>query len=500
MQTFITAAYRTLGKTGVGLGLGLMAGLVFSILFFSAQSVRAAQSSNYQITSDSVNFVGTESAASTNYSLRDTGGEVASGGSTGVLYSISAGFRQILNLITSSSDSGGSSTSAGNGAPFASGSRAPGGNVVSFAIDTVTVAQASDALLFDIGLSRLGKVTLIWGTSPALDGGMLSSDTLRENHVFKLEHLAPNTTYYYTVKAADEQFGQVGLVNQSTKTLDVSDVINPANPNKLVAEQTSENTARISWGAPSDVDVEFVRLVRSTGFYSANPGEGVVVYEGRAAVSEDTALKSGETYYYTLFVKDVSGNFSSGAITKLRIAQSGAVVALSSGETFADVQLLSAGEVDPLFSRLTLDDFVITQNGKKVPRVQNGAIAIQGGEQFHISLDYGKVPEVLKTVAVSLIDEARPSEVFTFLLRVNADKTRFEAAVGELGRAGKFILSIAILDHKHRGLKKISGELVASAPQIDFMKWMGMHSSLWWLLGVIIAVFLYRKIRPTFSP
>jgi len=52
-------------------------------------------SPNYQIESDSINIGGLDVSTSTNYSLKDTIGEVATGNSTSTSYNLYAGYRQM---------------------------------------------------------------------------------------------------------------------------------------------------------------------------------------------------------------------------------------------------------------------------------------------------------------------------------------------------------------------------------------------------------------------
>jgi len=63
------------------------------------------QSPNYQIESDSINTGGIDVSTSTNYSLKDTIGEVATGNATSTSYNLYAGYRQMDE--TSISISGG---------------------------------------------------------------------------------------------------------------------------------------------------------------------------------------------------------------------------------------------------------------------------------------------------------------------------------------------------------------------------------------------------------
>ena len=65
------------------------------------------QSANYKIEKDSINFGGTDDGQSATYKLKDTMGEVGTGGSSSTTYLVSAGYRQMDETyisVTSSAD------------------------------------------------------------------------------------------------------------------------------------------------------------------------------------------------------------------------------------------------------------------------------------------------------------------------------------------------------------------------------------------------------------
>ncbi|MFA5737115.1 MAG: hypothetical protein WCX70_00270 [Candidatus Paceibacterota bacterium] len=70
--------------------------IIVIIFFFTGTSLvfgYVAESPNYRLEKDSINFAGDDFATSSNYILSDTLGEVVSGDLVGVLYSMRAGYR-----------------------------------------------------------------------------------------------------------------------------------------------------------------------------------------------------------------------------------------------------------------------------------------------------------------------------------------------------------------------------------------------------------------------
>ena len=76
--------------------------------------------------------------------------------------------------------------------------------------------------------------------------------------------------------------------------------------------------ADLSWTNPTDSDFDKVRVLRSTSgaATSSEPRDGQTqVYEGTTTSYSDTGLTNDTTYYYTVFARDIAGNWSSAAST-----------------------------------------------------------------------------------------------------------------------------------------------------------------------------------------
>lgn len=146
-------------------------GLVFSILAFSMQKpdVWAMNSSNFTIPWDSVNSGGDDISSSTNFSMRDTIGEQATGDSSSTNFSLQAGYRVGDTTFTALS--------------FVIGTEEVGTRTAytafSSSTKTVTVASAASFSVGDIlgvveneGLSEriaVGKITNILGLVITVD-------------------------------------------------------------------------------------------------------------------------------------------------------------------------------------------------------------------------------------------------------------------------------------------------------------------------------------------
>ncbi|MCR4330470.1 MAG: hypothetical protein NUV49_01155, partial [Patescibacteria group bacterium] len=160
------------------------------------------------------------------------------------------------------------------------------------------------------------------------------------------------------------------------------------------------------------------------------------------------------------FARDTDGNYSSGAVVSARIVGEGGVL-LPPELPFDGFP--SSPDSYPEFEKLTVLDFKFIQNGKKL-LFSDGTVVIDGNENLTISLDYDKVPEVLKTIGITLQDPEDPEKVFAFLLRINNNKSAYEATIAPLKKSATYQFGIAILDFKNQSVKKLSGSFVAQVP------------------------------------
>jgi hypothetical protein len=237
--------------------------------------------------------------------------------------------------------------------------------------------------------------------------------------------------------------------------------------------------------------------VRSESFYPSDPFDGEVIYEGRANKFEDVNVEVGVRYYYTLFAKSKNGEFSSGVIDSARIPTPG-----EPARPPDDIigELPQAPNVHPDIEKLSFLDFDFIQDGKKVGTFSGDTVAIDGSKNLTVSLDAGKVPDVLKSILVTLTHPNDVDKKFSFLLRINESKTVYTATIGPLGDSGRYGAQIAIIDYKNQGLKKISGEIYASA-NYAYQSTQGFvgvivvwikERFLWLILGLVLGLVLWR--------
>ncbi len=258
----------------------------------------------------------------------------------------------------------------------------------------------------------------------------------------------------------------------------------------------------LNWNYPTGADIRSVRIVRSTTFFPTNISDGEVIFEGDAQGVIDHNVTIGTQYYYTLFAQNSLGLYSSGVLAQARIAPVGEIVVTPTTPVNPFENVPNAVNVPPAITNLTLLDFDLIQDGKKITHAGD-TVVIDGNKNLTIRLAYNKVPQILKTIAISLADPEDQTKLFTFLLRVNADETAYEATIAPLTKSGQYRLNAIILDYKNQSLKKINGNLraVAFEAVAPLLENNGTLTPWLWIILILIiaglggSVLFARRVR-----
>ena len=324
-------------------------------------------------------------------------------------------------------------------------------------ITGLSVAALQDSATVTFGTSRAAQVKLYWGVTGDYELGSVSGAFYNIVHSVKISTLSPGTNYFYKVEATDG-YGKIRIVEGSfqTQNVIVESLLTNVTDFRAIPK---ENSIALSWKNPSSPVFDSVRIVRSDKFFPRDILDGSTIFEGSLENYQDQDVVVGVTYYYSIFAKDSDGNYSSGVLAQARIKPAGEIGGpATSTDPFIDIPVLM--NVHPAISKLTISDFDFIQSSIKLENTGTGVV-IDGSKNLTISLNYNKVPEILKTIAITLIDPDDSTQVFPFLLRVNKDKTAYDATLAPLGKSGTYKMKITVLDYKNQGLKKIDGSLKA---------------------------------------
>jgi hypothetical protein len=357
--------------------------------------------------------------------------------------------------------------------------------------------------------NRLALCQLFWGQTQEHEKEVISEDALYWKHSVSLISLLSDTAYHFKIECRDNYGVVIETNDQIFSTLFPLDITPPAN---VINFETISGDSQITlrWENPPDTDFKGVKIMRSEEFYPVNPWEGTLVYDDKGNSFLDTGLMNSQRYYYTAFAYDKAGNYASGA----------AASAVPSKEkpAFPPEQIMTEKECQesgyywydnscheepellpppPEIEELKLEDFDFFQKGVRLPLIEGNKIELEKEEPLTVSIDYEKVPEVLKTIMVTLEKEEK---TFSFLLRVNQKKTVYQAAIVPPG-PGVYPLVVTVLDYKNQALKKMFGQLSAIETQpLSLLQdiWQKQGKIWLWILGIIffavLVIFLRKKV------
>ncbi|MCE9628817.1 MAG: hypothetical protein K8Q91_02355 [Candidatus Vogelbacteria bacterium] len=287
---------------------------------------------------------------------------------------------------------------------------------------------------------------------------------------------------------------------------------------------TAPKRVVLTWTNPTFTDFQAVRLVRKLNSIAVSPNEGTLLYDGVNQSFTDTNVAQGATYYYSIFVRSASGDYSSGVITfevlpgtgidnnppvigcldvlasnynPLATVSNGSctyatstppvvgcldpeannydpVATISSGAcTYGEDELPeeespvdpfsqfpSTDTEDPALVNLSLGDFVFIQDGEARQFFTFGTtVVVNGKKDLTVYLPADRVPGVLKAIGVTVADPTDPNKTFSFLLRLNTERTAYTASIGSLGKDGLYPIFVYIINYKDQTIKRIVGSL-----------------------------------------
>ncbi|PJA33204.1 MAG: hypothetical protein CO185_00130 [Candidatus Zambryskibacteria bacterium CG_4_9_14_3_um_filter_42_15] len=342
------------------------------------------------------------------------------------------------------------------------------------------------------------KVSISWGTDTNYDSGTLSLDTLSSNHSFLLSGLSPARTYFLKINLTRQDGYVVTYEDIVFSTLQLPNVLTLPNVTDFQAVANDKDIS-LSWVLPNDPSIVGVKVLRSKEFYPSSVSDGELIFDGIGTGYRDVAVEKGIRYYYTIFTRDLSNNFSSGAVADVYI--------LLPGEVFEPVFPLEnieiVGNVDPIIAALKLDDFLFIQDGKIIS-VGLNQVRIDGDKNFTVALQAYRVPQILKTIAVTLATQGENPKYFTFILKINKDGTRYEAVVAPLGVTRTYVLKITVIDFKNRGLKKLEGLVIVSSQMaLDALNMEDKKALVYgvgFILVIILLVVFLKSRRGKYLP
>ena len=326
------------------------------------------------------------------------------------------------------------------------------------------------------------KSRVSWGMTEEYEMGTLAERALSRTHRTHITELLPGTIYRFQIVGQDEFHREVILATDSFQTLLPEDTIAP--PNVRFLRGILEGTdAVLSWQNPNVPDFAKVRIVRKVGGYPADPNDGVLIFEGDATTYRDQGIFNSENaVHYAVFAYDQKGNGASGAV--VHIYREGS-------EEEEDVSPTEGAPV------LSFDDLIFLEGNRVIPYIGTDVV-LKGNAPFTVRVPYGRLPEHLKTIVVTLADASQNENTFSFLLRVNKEKTAYEAVIDTLEQKGTYPFRLAVLDYTSRTISKIQGNLIVAeaiaqddiSPSASHIVSSSFLRNIWTYIGTVSLIFL----------
>jgi len=292
------------------------------------------------------------------------------------------------------------------------------------------------------------RFTLRWGETNDYGKGYVSNEIYRTEHTTTVDGLQSGVNYFYELIGVNAYGASVVLQTGQFTTKTIDRKITPPNVVRLSSFVQGEDV-HLSWQLPPATDIESVRVVRSPLGYPTDINDGFVVYEGLGgSVWDRGALRDSSPQFYTVFVIDKDGNVSSGAVTiayKLSVSDPSypedpiiPPIVTPTSTTDREISLFD----------FEVNDINIFQNNQHFTFLDE-RISLSYRDYFVLSIPREALPRHLKSIVVTLLDPTDHRRSYSFLLRLNEDKTAYEATIAPLRVLGSSRLQIEIFDFEN---------------------------------------------------
>lgn len=325
---------------------------------------------------------------------------------------------------------------------------------------TVNVSETS--VNFSWVTNMYTRFALRWGRVSAYNLGVIQSDVFTKTHSTLIRDLEPSTKYEYLLFAYNQEGKEFLLSKSSFTTAGSPDTDPPSNVSGLRAKIEGESVF-LTWNNPQDSDFSKVRVVRNSNFYPGDPVNGFVIYEGDAETLLDKDVFSGYgEQYYSVFTYDTKGNVSSGAVIMVRKKNDSLTQSDGNQEGNESYDTNSTTtEVSTL--NITFSQVEVYQHGAQV-FPSEGVLTVSANAPTRVKIPYELLPEHLKTVLLTFNTDAE--QPVSYLLRVNKDKTAYEAILPPFGVGGLYNLQFSIYDFQTELLTTFKGRFIVEGEDV----------------------------------
>lgn len=325
--------------------------------------------------------------------------------------------------------------------------------------DDVRIQTGRSTSTFALATARPARIELRWGRTSAFELGYVVNNTFANQHAIELTDLEPGTVYEYEL-IGYTPFGVATVLDSGTfTTLASTASLPPANVSQFQAVADGSDV-QLSWELPTAGQaIQYVRVVRSHFGFPQHPQDGAIVSQGLSETTIDEGvLAQYSPVYYTAFVVDIEGNVSSGAIALVYASgnqtqrefpagvpesvplEIGRSTALDEATSSIDVMRVTPGMLMPDAQE------VFIEQGDRTFTIDQSTITMHSSHPFVVYVPASVVSGNLKSIIVTLLDPTDNRIRHSYLLRMNSDRTAYEAVIAPVSVAGQSRIMLEIYD------------------------------------------------------
>ncbi|MCA9362322.1 hypothetical protein KC906_03020, partial [Candidatus Kaiserbacteria bacterium] len=313
----------------------------------------------------------------------------------------------------------------------------PEATIARVVVDELMVVPGVSTTSIELVTARPARIELRWGRTASYELGYVVGGAYTVDHAILLTDLEPGTTYEYEIIGFTPYGSQSVLRTGSFTTLWHFPIDPPANVNRFSALAVGDDV-RLSWVMPETKNLSYVRVVRSHLGFPLHPQDGAIVYQGlQEAFVDEFILSQYSPVYYTAFMYDVQGNVSSGAVAYVYAVGGAGYAGAVPGGSGASL-LVQEATTSIMQERVTVDmhmpdasEIAITQ-GVRVFTMADDDMLLHSQSPFTITIPVATVAGNLKSIIATITDPTDHRQTYAYLLRINHDRTAYEAIVTPL--------------------------------------------------------------------
>jgi len=310
--------------------------------------------------------------------------------------------------------------------------------------------------------NRPARFSLRWGETGDSVDGYVENEVFKEKQETVIYNLKPDTEYFFELIGIDTGGREVVLKKDSIKTKAEEKKNLVQNVLRFTAETINETEVFLTWQLPLIPNLQEVRVVKNPYYWPTSPNDGEIIYEGlKTSFLDKVGLKNDDVQYYTIFVITGEGDWSSGAVAVVRKSANNLPIipdnksdlkptesqATTSEDNKKDSDGLITDELAGL--KLNFGDIKVVQNGKEYSFLEE-RILLTYKDPFLLSIKKESLPTHLKIIIATLVDPTNHSYSYSFIVKLNEDKTAYEAVLAPLHTLGISSLQIEVFDLENK--------------------------------------------------